>query len=824
MTVRAWLRWPALVALGAVLVLIALQGSLGADETRTTWDFEGEDALDGWTSANAALTIAPGEGIEGSQAAGITIETLQLRASAEVSYPLTIHPGAKYEFGGVYVSTDGNIDGVRLDIVFRDKSGEFLHMAGDDLISPGSWQPEAAQALCDAAQGHLRILTRGEAGAIVYIDNLFLKENTPTTPCPTPVPSQTLTSTPSPSQTPTSTPSPSHTPTSTPSPSQTPTATLSPSQTPTATPSTSQTPTSTPSTSQTPTSTPSTSQTPTSTDTATPTTDPTSPPSHTPAATATPSQTATDQPATATNTPPGATATEPPPDPASLEFSNGGFEEGEDGAPHAWEHFGGVLMRTGTPARTGSWAGALFSSTNSTKWAFQTVNVEPAGWYEFQAFVYNHDPWVESALLRISWYASANGSGSAVAAVDSRDLIASPAPEFRRISTGPVMAPPGVHSAKVRVLMRPRDGTSAVIYIDDASFGNVAAPIPPTSTPALTPPTATPTPASTSTSTNTPTAQPTTVPASPAPADTPQPADTPPPADTATPVLAAVAANTPTSAPEPTAIAATLANAGFESAVEGVLDTWQTFGGLLMQVDSPVRSGAAAGGFFSSSGSTKWIYQTVAVEPAAWYQFDAFVYHNHAFVEEVLLRISWYASADGSGSALASVDSTNLLTSPEARYRPLTTGPVQAPPGARSAKLRILVRPRDERSALINVDDVSFERVVAPAVVEVTPAPVSAAASSRVLSSFEPAAPSVNNQRPATTNQRPATTNQRPSHAPMPAPVLRRHALQTPEPLAPREGDPLWPWTLLGATSGAGIVGWGAYLALRRRQDAGLAA
>ncbi|MCH7697459.1 MAG: hypothetical protein IH865_00770 [Chloroflexi bacterium] len=494
------------------------------------------------------------------------------------------------------------------------------------------------------------------------------------------------------------------------------------------------------------------------------------------------------------------------------------FRGGGDGEPHAWKHFGGVLMQTGTPARTGSWAGALFSSTDSTKWAFQTVNVEPAGWYEFHAFVYHDDPWVESALLRISWYASANGSGSAVAAVDSTDLLASPAPEFRRLSTGPEMAPPGVHSAKVRVLMRPRDGTSAVIYIDDASFDNVAAPIPPTSTPTLAPPTTTPTPASTST--NTPTAQPTTVPASPAPADTPQPADTPPPADTATPVPAATATNASTSTPEPASIPSALTNAGFESAVEGVPVGWRTFGGLLMQVDSPVRSGAAAGGFFSSSGSTKWIYQTVAVEPAAWYQFDAFVYHNHAFVDEALLRISWYASADGSGSALASVDSTGLLASPEARYRPLTTGPVQAPPGARSAKLRILMRPRDERSALINVDDVSFGRVAAPAVAPSTPAPVSAAASSRVLSSFEPAAPSVSNQRPATTNQRPATTNERPSHAPMPAPVLRRHALQTPEPQPDREGDPLWPWALLGATAGAGVVGWAAYWALRRRRDA----
>ncbi len=75
MTVRAWLRWPALVALGAVLVLVAIQDVLGADSPSRMWDFEGADALDGWTPVTAALTIAPGEGIEGSQAAGITLRS-----------------------------------------------------------------------------------------------------------------------------------------------------------------------------------------------------------------------------------------------------------------------------------------------------------------------------------------------------------------------------------------------------------------------------------------------------------------------------------------------------------------------------------------------------------------------------------------------------------------------------------------------------------------------------------------------------------------------------------------------------------------------------
>ncbi len=46
------------------------------------------------------------------------------------------------------------------------------------------------------------------------------------------------------------------------------------------------------------------------------------------------------------------------------------------------------------------------SSSSSTKWAYQTVAVVPANWYKLDAFVYHDDPWVESVLLRISWYSS----------------------------------------------------------------------------------------------------------------------------------------------------------------------------------------------------------------------------------------------------------------------------------------------------------------------------------------------------------------------------------------------------------------------------------
>jgi hypothetical protein len=775
MTVRAWLRWPVLVGLGAALVLVTLQSTLGAGEPQQFWNFEGEDARDGWTpvelgTTNAVLSLAQGEGVGDSQGLKLTIDTLQDHATASARISASITAGASYELGGHSNEWSGDISRTRLSLVYFDADANFIRAETNlPRVSAGEFLPWTFTTLCNAEQAELRIQADGADGASALFDDIYLKESPPDRPCPTPVPSPTQTS----SATLTATPSPSPTPTDAATPTDEPTSTSAPSHTPIAT--------DVPST-------------------ATPVQQ----------ATATATEQATTQPPTSTQPSLPATATAEPPTPVqpSLEFSNGGFEQGTDGEPDAWQTFGGLLMQSGTPARSGSWSGALFSSTDSTKWAFQTVSVEPADWYEFQAFVYQDGPWVESALLRISWYASDDGSGSAVASVDSTDALVAGSAGFRPLSTGPVMAPPGVHSAKVRILMRPIDETSAAIYIDDVSFEESVAPVPPTEVIPV------------ATSTTSPTAEPTsTVPATAQPTATPtntsRPTGTPRPADTATPVPAA-ATSTSTSTPEPTPIATTLTNGGFESALDSVLDGWQTFGGLLLQVDSPVRSGTAAGGFFSSSSSTKWIYQTVGIEPTAWYQFDAFVHHNHVFVDEALLRISWYASTDGSGSALVSIDSTASLASVASGYRSLTTGPTQAPPGARSAKLRILMRLLDDRSALIYIDDVSFTRVAAPAVVEATPTQASESTSphtSQVLSSFEPAAASVDDQPPA-------TTDQLLSRAPMPVPVIRRHTLQTPDQLAtPVEGDALWPWVLLGASAGAGAVGWAAYWALRRRKS-----
>ncbi|MDZ4279090.1 MAG: hypothetical protein U1B78_08115, partial [Dehalococcoidia bacterium] len=300
---------------------------------------------------------------------------------------------------------------------------------------------------------------------------------------------------------------------------------------------------------------------PTSTATTTPSLTATAPPSTTPPAgpTATPTPSATSTP----GVPPTPTV---PPTPSHGLLINGGFEAASDGAPLGWDTKGGLLSQTEEPVHEGEFAGAFFSATESTKWVYQTVAVEPTAWYELDAYVFQDDPWVDSVLLRISWYASPDGSGSAVATVDSLSQLDEPQDGYRRLTTGPVKAPPGVQSARVRVLLRPVSDVSALIYVDDVTFRPSAPPPVPTPTPSPTfTPTSTPTPTRTPSATPTPPAGATSVPRETA---TSQPSATQPPA-----------LPSPTAPPgQATPSHGLLVNGSFEAVEEGQLVGWRKHG------------------------------------------------------------------------------------------------------------------------------------------------------------------------------------------------------------------------------------------------------
>ena len=185
--------------------------------------------------------------------------------------------------------------------------------------------------------------------------------------------------------------------------------------------------------------------------------------SATPSATAQPGATATSVSTSMPSQTPVPTSTPGPGAPTSLQFVNGSFEEGLRG----WYRYGGDLQTVSSPARSGG-AGALSSSTTSTKWAYQVVNIDPSLAYEFAGFLRSGGG-IKSVYLRISWYDSLDGSGRALSTDDSTRLT-NTGDTFAFVSTGGIAPPATARSARLRVMLSPEGAGGTVVYLDDFSF------------------------------------------------------------------------------------------------------------------------------------------------------------------------------------------------------------------------------------------------------------------------------------------------------------------------------------------------------------------
>ena len=75
---------------------------------------------------------------------------------------------------------------------------------------------------------------------------------------------------------------------------------------------------------------------------------------------------------------------------------------------------------------------------------------------------------------------------------------------------------------------------------------------------------------------------------------------------------------------------------------------------------------------------------------------------------------SWYASADGNGKTIGSVDSTETLAPGTSEYVYLTTGSVAAPEGVHSARVRVMLVPKSASAAILYLDDLVFGPATAP--------------------------------------------------------------------------------------------------------------
>jgi hypothetical protein len=407
-------------------------------------------------------------------------------------------------------------------------------------------------------------------------------------------------------------------------------------------------------------------------------------------------------------------AAQPSPTHAQQVLPNPGFE----GSLAGWTT-SGIL---GEPAHSGDTALVLEILDD-------VITVRSSNWFDAQ-----------SATVAAEIYARASATVQVTLAIEFVDEgfqtlfpLAAQQPvagAYERIAVaGP--APIGASLARFVVTVEPGAGTT--VWLDSALLDIAGEP--PTATPTATAtetPTAEPTAASTATNTPkaTSTPQPGGTAAGPTATRTPTPTRTavpgatatrtPPPGATATPSLP-----TGGSAPGPVVVVpggagGLLANAGFEQLANDVPAGWSKVGGDLYASPN-ARSGMYAGMLLSLTNSTKWLYQAAPVEGGRWYAFDAWG-RRESGDGEFFLRLSWYASSDGSGTTLSQVDSLN--TSTATTWTHLETGPVQAPPAARSVRARLMVRPAAPVS--ISFDDARLLEVPAPTP---TPQPTATATS-----------------------------------------------------------------------------------------------
>jgi hypothetical protein len=151
--------------------------------------------------------------------------------------------------------------------------------------------------------------------------------------------------------------------------------------------------------------------------------------------------------------------------PQSFLLLNPGFEEGQVG----WARYGGDFSVSNGSRHGGMLSGQLTSASNSTKWVYQTVVIDPLSGYEFSGWLKPQGA-IRGAYLRISWYASLDGSGRALATDDSTARLSQAVNDFAFFTTGPVAPPPGARSARVRAMLGPYEGAFATLLMDDFAF------------------------------------------------------------------------------------------------------------------------------------------------------------------------------------------------------------------------------------------------------------------------------------------------------------------------------------------------------------------
>ncbi|RLT36147.1 MAG: hypothetical protein DWI59_00965 [Chloroflexi bacterium] len=357
------------------------------------------------------------------------------------------------------------------------------------------------------------------------------------------------------------------------------------------------------------------------------------------------------------------------------------FEAGTTG----WLPTGAATLTTSAspPPHSGLFAARLTSNAVglfSTSTQYWLVPTTPGTTLTLSAWLSDNDANTSSVTLRLAFVAS---DGSAIGlGVRDAPLPGGDSAAFRLVTLSQ-RAPADAAFARLTVFGT-ASASVATLGIDDVLLVTDDPPTPTASATA----TATPTVAPTSTSTAAPTVIGPTSPTIP------------------------LATSTAVAAPQ---VFLTLTNGNFE----GGLYCWARVGGTADISAGVIGSGAPslAAILSSQTDSTKWLEQTIVVAPG-WYAASVRL-RLQGEASAGWLRIAWYTSIDGSGTQTAVVDSPLLLVTHETRE--VRLGPVAVPEGVRSARVRIMLRPKGTAAASILVDDVQFATTAAPS------APVAAA-------------------------------------------------------------------------------------------------
>ena len=293
---------------------------------------------------------------------------------------------------------------------------------------------------------------------------------------------------------------------------------------------------------------------------------------------------------------------------------------------------------------------ALTARGGSTAWLYQSFAVEGGRWYEAAGRLRPGSN-ADLARIRVAWYASVDASGAQLSTADSEELTGA-GDSFLAVSTGRIRAPDGAQSAQLRIMLRPAGGASALLHADDVSFARTA-PLP------------------------------------------------------------AAATNTASEAPSPTPEAArsffaSLTNGDFELPGDAPYG-WRAHAGHALVTP---EGGSRLLALTSQGSATAWLHQSFAVEGGRWYEAAGRL-RPGSNAGLARIRIAWYASEDGSGPQLATADSDELSGSSDL-LAAVSTGRIRAPDDARSAQLRIMLRPAGEAPAVLHADDVSFARTAPP--------------------------------------------------------------------------------------------------------------